>query len=125
MIRIFLKSEKTDFRIMEERLGGWRNYIGDAIECLYQEIEDNPEYSYLKKTELIPFLRREFEESLHQLGLIQMAEMHREDSNKVLTLAVTNTIKPVTTLKSGSQNMNTTKVFPTNQRVDGGNRWIR
>ena len=66
--------------------------------------------------DLIPFLRREFEEMISQLGLIQMGELYRDESPQVLTLAVTNTM---TTLKNRSQNTNTTKVIPTDQRVDG------
>ena len=44
MIRIFLKSERIDFSMYEEQLGGWRHQIGDRIESLHQEIEDKPEF---------------------------------------------------------------------------------
>ena len=44
MIRIFLKSERIDFSMYEEQLGGWKHQIGDRIESLHQEIEDKPEF---------------------------------------------------------------------------------
>ena len=89
--------------------------------CLYQVVEENPEHHYLKKTELVPFLEMEIEESINQIGLGKATENQREETNHTLTLVVTNTTtQPITTTKSGNQNTktNTTIIVPTDQ-VDG------